>query len=173
MTTTVGKQTAKASNRFDEDLTSVYELDIPQPKSNAYAIQVISANNDDEKYMLNAFHQQYVAIEGRSAIAQLVDTRIGEIAINSSFVMARTMEDVELIESVTRLGRLGKRLQEFDNRLLDQTARHILETDAIAVRTMHEDMRRNVYKPIPVPETLRRKRKGLIPAAIEFLFGEE
>lgn len=42
MTTTVGKQTAKASNRFDEDLTSVYELDIPQPKSNAYAIQVIS-----------------------------------------------------------------------------------------------------------------------------------
>lgn len=166
-------KTKDASNLFDEDISLLYRLDLPAPKSNAYAIQVMGIFDDEEQYLVDAFHRQSVAIEGRSAIAQLVDTRIGEIANNTAYVMGTTMENVDRIESTASLGRLGKRLQEFDNRLLDQTGKHLLETDAIAIRTMHEDMRRPVYKPPPPPSIPPRpKRKGVIPGFIEFLFGE-
>jgi hypothetical protein len=169
----VSTKTKAASNLFDEDITLLYRLELPPSKSNAYAIQVLDVLNEDEQYLVDAFHQQSVAIEGRSAIAQLVDTRIGEITSNTAYVMATTMENVERIETVASLGRLSKRLQEFDNRLLDLTAKHLLETDTIAIRTMHEDMRRPVYKPPPLPPVPPRpKRKGLIPGLVEFLFGE-
>jgi hypothetical protein len=166
----VATKTKATTNRFDEDITSLYQLDPPAPKSNAYAIQVSAVLNEDEQYMLTAFHQQSVAVEGRSAMAQLVDTRIAEMATNTGYVMAGTMENVEQIEASTQVGRLSKRLQEFDNRLLDQTAKYLLATDAIAIQTMHEDIRRNIYKPPPAPP--HSKRKGLFPTIGEFLFGE-
>lgn len=162
-----------SSNLFDEDITSVYHLDIPQPERHAYTFEVLDIRGDDEQYMVNAFHQQYVAVEGRNAIAQLVNTRVGDIATHASLTMGQTMENVERIEAAVPLGRLEKRFHDFDNKLLDQTARHLLETNEIAVRTMHEDIRRNVYKPLPPPPVPpRRKRKGLIPGMVEFLFGE-
>jgi hypothetical protein len=169
----VSTKTKGTSNLFDEDITAFYELARPEPRPNAYAIQVVEVLNDDEQYMLDKFHEQSIAIEGRSAIAQHIDTRIGEIATNTAYVMAGTMVNVERIETAASLGRLGKRLQEFDNRLLDLTAKHLLETDTIAIRTMHEDIRRSVYKPPPPPPVPPRpKRKGLIPGFVEFLFGE-
>lgn len=165
----------KAGNRFDEDITSLYRLELPEPKRDAYAIQVLQIENDNEQYIVDKFHEQYVAIEGRSAIAQLVDTRIGEIATNAAWVMGMTTENIERIETATPAGRLTKRQHEFDNRLFDQAAKHILETNAIAVRSMHEDMRRTVYKPPPLPPPPPPpppRWKGIIPLAFEFLFGE-
>ena len=170
MATGTDKQ-SKTDNLFNEDITSIYQLTQPTPRSHAYELQVMSVLNQDEQYMIEKFHEQSVAIEGRSAIDQLVVTRVGEMATNAAFVMATTMENVERVEGAARLGRLSRRLQEFDNRLLDQTAKHILETDSIATRTMHEDMRRNIYRPVPPPPS--RQWKGVIPAIATFLFGEE
>lgn len=170
MATGTDKQ-SKTDNMFNEDITSVYQLTPPAPRSDAYAIQIMGGLNSDEQAMIEAFHAQAVAIEGRSAIDQLIVTRVGEMATNAAFVMATTMENVEQVEGAARLGRLSRRLQEFDNRLLDQTAKHILETDSIATRTMHEDMRRTIYRPAPPPPP--PKWKGVIPAISTFLFGEE
>jgi len=168
------REKGKASgNLFDEDITSVYQLDIPQPERHVYTFEVLDIRGEDEQYMVNAFHQQYVAVEGRAAMATVVNTRVGDIATHASLTMGKTMENVERIEAAVPLGRLQKRFHDFDNKLLDQTARHLLETNAIAVRTMHEDIRRNIYKPPPPPPVPpRRKRKGLIPGFVEFLFGE-
>lgn len=170
--TTETERKRKASNRFDEDITSLYRLELPEPKRNAYAIQVLSIESDDEQYMVDKFHEQYVAVEGRSAIAQLVDTRIGEITTNAAWVMGTTMENMQRIETVTPLGRLTKKQHSFNDQLIDQAGRYILETNAIAYRTMHEDMRRPVYKPPPPPPPPPPKKKGLIPAIAEFFFGE-
>ena len=169
MAATEGKSRGRG-NMFDEDITSSYSLDLPAPRTDAYIVHVHKPMDDDEKYMLDAFHHQYVAVEGRSAIGQLVDTRIGDMTIYTAQVMGGSMECVEAIEYAANLGRLSKRLQDFDNKLLDLTGRQLLETQGIAVRTMHEDMRGNVYKPPPPPP--QPKRKGAIPGFFQFLFGE-
>lgn len=162
-----------SSNRFDEDITSVYELELPKPERDVYTFEVLDIRGEDEEYMVSEFHKQYVAVEGRNAIAQLVNTRVGDISTHAAFTMGQTMENVERIEAAVPLGRLEKRFQDFDNKLLDQTARHILTTNEIAVRTMHEDIRRPIYKPLPPPpEPPRRKWPGLIPGMIHILFGE-
>jgi hypothetical protein len=157
------------ANMFDEDITSLYQLELPAPTYNAYTMQGVEILNDDEQYMLNAFHQQYVDIEGRTAIAKLVDTRIGEIATHSAFVMGTTMETVARIEAATSQSRLTKMQHGFNDQVLNQAGRYILETNAIAYRSMHEASRRNVYKPPPPPPP---RWKGIIPLAFEFLFGE-
>ena len=136
MATATVNQTKSAGNLFDQDITSVYTLELPPSRTDAYEIQGVDIVDEDEQYMLDALHQQYVAVEGRGAIAQLIDTRIGELATHSSQVMGMTMENIERIEAAAPLGRLAKRFHDFDNKLLDQTARHILETNAIAARTM-------------------------------------
>jgi hypothetical protein len=169
MTSTTEKRTKPKANLFDEDITSLYQLELPEPTYNAYAIQGIEINNDDEQYMLNAFHQQYVAIEGRTAIAKLIDTRIGEIAAHTTYVMGTTMETVARIEAATPQGRLTKMQHGFNDQVLNQAGRYMLETNAIAYRSMHEDSRRSVYKPPPPPPP---RWKGIIPLAFELLFGE-
>lgn len=164
---------AGRKNLFDEDITSIYQLALPSPRQPAYTMQVMEIEGEEEQYMLGALHQQYVAIEGRSAIAQLVDTRAAELGSHAAFEMGRTVESVVRVEAATQAGRLGKRFQEFNNRLVDQTASHMLQTNAIAVRSMHEDMRRDIYKPPAPPAPLpRRKWKGLFREVGEFLFGE-
>ena len=160
----------KAGNRGDEDITTAYSLDLPASRTDAYVVHVGKPASQDEQFMLNTFHKQYVAVEGRSAIGQLVDTRVGDIVIHASRVMGTAMESVERVEYAARLGRLTKRLQNFDDQLLEQTGRLILETNGIAVRTMHEDMRSDIYPPPPPPPA--KKKKGLIPGTFTFLFGE-
>lgn len=164
----MAEKSTKRGNIFDQDVASIYDLDLPEHRSDAYEVQVVSILGEDEEHMLAAFHQQYVAVEARSALAQLVDTRIGEMGSHASVAMARMMQDVERVEQVVYLARLGKRLEEFDNRVVDLTTKQALATNAIVVNTIHEDLRRSVYKAPPAA----RKRKGLIPAAVEFLFGE-
>lgn len=173
MTTETDKKTRAPGNRYDEDITKLFELQLPTPRTDVYEFLVHDLRSDDEHYMANAFHQQYVAVEGRSAIAQLINTRIGDISTHASHVMGHTMVNIEQIESAASLGRLGRRFQDYNNKLIDQTARHMLETNAIAVRTMQEDMRRSPYPP-PPPQLLppRPKRKGLIQLSFELLFGE-
>lgn len=172
--TTGTERKPKAGNRFDEDITSLYSAEPPAAKLNAYAIQVISIESDDEQYMVDKFHEQYVAVEGRSAMAQLVYTRIGEITTNAAWVMGTTMENIHRMETMLPPGRLTKKQHAFHDQVLDQAGRYILETNAIAYRTMHEDMRRPVYKPPPPPPLPPPppKKKGVIPAIAEFLFGE-
>jgi hypothetical protein len=170
MSTATDNKAGNRGNVFDEDITTVYSLDLPAPRTDAYVIHVGKAAGQDEQFMLNTFHKQYVAVEGRSAIGQLVDTRIGDIAIHAARVMGTAMESVERVEYAARLGRLTKRLQNFDDQLLEQTGRLILETNGIAVRTMHEDMRSDIYPPPPPPPV--KKKKGLIPGTFTFLFGE-
>ena len=97
--------------------------------------------------------------------------RAAELGTHSAFVMGQTMENIERIESACQFGRLAKRQYAFNNSVVDQVGRHLLETNAIAVRTMHEDMRRDVYPPPPPPPE-PKKWKGIIPLAWEFLFGE-
>lgn len=174
MATTEGKKAKASGNRFDEDITSVYRLELPATTRHAYDFPVYDILNDEERHMATAFHQQYVAVEGRSAIVQLVNTRIEDISSHTARVMGQAMENIERVESAARLGRLDRRLQDFDNKLIDQTARHLLETNGIGVRTMQEDMRRPLYKPPPAPPSPPPppKKKGLIPAAFEILFGE-
>jgi hypothetical protein len=169
MTTTTETRTRQKANLFDEDITSLYDLELPEPTRYAYSMQEIEIINADEQYMLNAFHQQYVAVEGRTAVAKLIDTRIGEIASHTTFVMGRTVEDVTRIEAATPQSRLTKMQHNFNDQVLNQAGRYMMETNAIAYRTMHEDMRRNVYKPPPPPPP---RWKGIIPLAMEFLFGE-
>lgn len=160
---------ARRGNIFDEDTTSVYDLDLPEHRSDAYDVEVVTILNDDEEYMLDVFHQQYVAVQARSATGRLVNTRIGEMGSHASVAMARMMQDVERVEDAVHLNRLEKRLQEFDNRVVDLTTKQALATNSVIVHTIHEDLRRNVYKP---PPPAPQRRKGLIPSAVEFLFGE-
>ena len=155
------------ANRRDEDINSAYHLDLPVPVIDVYDIHVYEPQSKDEQYMLDRFHEQYVAVEGRSAVDRAVGTRVGDMAIHSAHVMGVIMESVEFIEYAASLDRLGKRLEDFDNKLLEQTGRQILETNAVAGRTMLEDMRRNVYAP-PPPD----KRKGALPGLVDFIFGE-
>lgn len=165
----MSNQTKSKPNLFDQDITSVYQLDPPTPKA-AYDVDVIRVENDDELYVLDKFHEQYVAVEGRHAIAHLVDERIGDLAQHTAFVMGTTVETISAIEQRTAAGRFQKQLMNFDDKLVDQTGRSLLETNAIAIRTMHEDMRRPVYKPTPPPPP--PKKKGVLQAGFELLFGE-
>ena len=161
---------------FDEDLmgtdfVSLYDLELSKDKEDAYDVQVINISNDAEQYMLDQFHQQHVAVEGRTAMTKLVTTRIGDMGTNTVLSMAAMLENIEIIEASARLGRLGRKLQDFNNRVVDHTAKLFMETDGIGARTMQEDLRRDVYKPPPTPP--RRPKKGLIPTIGKFLFGEE
>lgn len=158
------------TNLFDEDITSVYDFDLPQSRYDRYDMEV-EIFTSDEQYMVDALHQQYVAIEGRAAIAQLIDSKIGEVATHSAYVMGTTMENTARIEAATPMSRLTKMQQGFDNQLLAQTGKYMLETNAVAYRTMLEDARRNIYKPPPEPE--KPRWKGLIPLVIEFFIGEQ
>lgn len=168
------KKTRTPGNIFDEDITTLYALKLPEPRRDAYQFEVHDFISDDERHMANAFHQQHVAVEGRTAIAKLVTTRVGDMATHASRVMAQTMENVEAIESAAATGRLTRRLQDYNNKILDQSARHTHETIGVAVWSMHEDMRRSPYPPPPPrPEPPKPKFKGVIPAFFEFLFGEE
>jgi hypothetical protein len=170
MSTATDNKLGSKGNIFDEDITTAYSLDLPAPRTDAYAIHVYKTVSPDEQHMLTAFHKQYVAVEGRSAVGQLVDTRIGDLTIHTAQVMGVSMESVERIEIAAHLGRLSRRLQGFDDSLLEQTGRLLLETNAIAIRTMHEDMRQDAYPPPPAPAP--KKKKGLIPGTFTFLFGE-
>jgi hypothetical protein len=109
------------------------------------------------------------SIEGRTAIAKLVDSRISEIATHTSLMIGMTIENTARIEAATPPSRLTKTQYNYNNQVLSQAGRYMLETNAIAYRTMHEDMRRSIYKPPPPPPP---RRKGIIPLAFEFLFGE-
>lgn len=171
MATATEKHT-KQANLFDEDITSVYQLHLPAPTYNAYAMNGIEILNDDEQYMMDTFHQQYVAVEGRTAIAKLIDTRIGEMATHTAYVIGTTTETVTHIEAATPQGRLSKMQHHFNDQVLNQAGKYLLETNAIAYRTMHEDMRRSIYKPPPPPPPPPARWKGIIPLAFEFLFGE-
>ena len=153
--------------RADAETISAYHLDLPVPTIDAYEIHVDGPDSKDEEYMLDRFHEQYVAVGGRSAVGQLIEGRVSDMAIHSAHVMGVTMESVEFIEEAANLDRLAKRQEDFDNKLLEQTGRQILETNAVAGRTMLEDMRHNVYAPPP-----REKRKGALPGLVEFFFGE-
>jgi hypothetical protein len=168
--TTATERQAKKANLFDEDITSLYTLDLPPPRYRAYAMDGVEITNGDEQYMLDAFHQQYVAVEGRTAIAKLIDTRIGEIATHTTYVMGTTTENVARIEAATPTSRLTKMQHNFNDQVMNQAGRYMLETNAIAYRTMHEDMRRSVYKPPPPPP--KPRWKGLIPLVVEFFVGE-
>lgn len=159
------------TNMFDQDVTSVYDLELPASQD-AYASHEIRVETEDEQYMLSKFHEQYVAVEGRAAIGHLVDERIGDLSRHAAFVMGATVETVSEIELRTSAGRFQKHLMNFDDKLVDQTGRVLLETNAIATRTMHEDMRRPIYPPPPLPPPPPPLKKGLIVNAIEFLFGE-
>ena len=170
MASTTEKQANPPTNLFDEDITSVYALELPAPMQNAYPLQGVEIVNDNEQYMLDAFHQQYVAIEGRTAIAKQLDTRISEISTHTSLMMGMTIENTARIEAVTPPSRLTKTQYAFNNQVISQAGRYMLETNAITYRTMHEDIRRNIYKPLPPPPQPPRK-KGLIPLVFEFLFG--
>jgi hypothetical protein len=175
MATDTATKTKAKANMFDEDITSIHDLELPAAQPSAYRFEVYDVINDEERYMVDAFHQQYIAVEGRTAVAKLIDTRSAELGTHSVLVMGQTMENVERIEAASQVGRLTKRQHDFDNRVTDQVGRHLLETNAIAVRTMHEDMRRSPYRPpappSPVPPQ-RKKWKGIFPAIGEFLFGE-
>jgi len=164
----MSNSTKAKTNMFDQDVTSVYQLDPPTPKA-AYDVDSIRVESDDELYMLDKFHEQYVAVEGRHAIAHLVDERIGNLSQHTAFVMGTTVETISEIEQRTAGGRFQKHLMNFDNRLVDQTGRSLLETNAIAIRTMHEDIRRPVYPPPAPPPP---KKKGVVQAGFELLFGE-
>ena len=117
MSTATEARSENRPNIFDEDITTAYSLDLPAPRTDAYAIHVYKTISPDEQYMLTAFHKQYVAVEGRSAIGQLVDTRIGDMTIHAAHVMGVSMESVERIETAAHLGRLSRRLQGFDDKL--------------------------------------------------------
>ena len=166
--------TQKKANRIDEDNTSLYEMDVPNHKPDAYDIQVMDIIDEEEEHMLKVFHQQYVAIEGRPAITKVVHARIGELTSNTSLTMAAVAENMYCIESNAQVGRFAEKLERFNNKLFDNTGKRLMVTNAIAVRTMQDDMRTDVYKPRPVPPPPpRRRRKGLIPAIAEFFVGEE
>lgn len=171
----VTTKTKTQANVFEQDISNSYELEMPTRRPNAYDLDIIDIHGEEEQYMIDSFHKQSVAVEGRSAIAQFMDTRIGEIATNSSYAMTTTLETIEAYETGSRVGRYARKLQEFNNRLIDQTARHILETDTIAVRSMQEDIRRPIYQPLPPPPPPlpAPKKRGMLRGIGEFLFGEE
>lgn len=174
--TKAARKTTTDQEFFEEDVmgpdyAKLYDLELTINKSDAYDVQVVTVESDAEQHILDQFHQQYVAVEGRNALNQLVNTRSGDMGTNTAFVMAALAENIEQIEANVRLRRLGKSLVNFNNKMFDHTGRQCMQTNAIAARTMQEDMRRDVYKPPPAPP--RRRRKGAIPVVVEWLFGEK
>ena len=159
--------TRPKANMFDQDVSSVFDLELPAPKA-AYQLNEVRVETDDEQYVLKQFHEQYVAVEGRTAIGHLVDERIGDLSRHTALVMGTTVETISEIELRTGAGRFQKQLMNFDDKLVDQTGRMLLETNAIAIRTMHEDIRRPIYKPLSLPP----KKKGVLQVGFELLFGE-
>ncbi len=149
------------------DTRSVYDIYLPVPQDDVYDILGAKPRTRDEQYMLDRFHEQSDAVQGHHVLGRQIDTRVGDLARHTVYQMGTTMETVEDIEYAANLERLQPRLQDFDNKVLDQTGRLMLETNAIAVRTMHETMRRDVYAPPP-----KEKRKGALRGLGEFFFGE-
>lgn len=168
--TQTASDTKTKTNMFDAYEFSVQEVQLPARQSYAFHADEIVVKTPDEQYMVAKFHEQGIAIEGRAAVNHLINVRIGEIEQNAAFVFANTLESVANIEAHTNAGRLGKHLQGFDDKLMTQTGSLILQNNEIAVRTMFEDMRRPVNKPVPPPAPPRKK--GLFGAIGEALFGE-
>src|SRR5687768_11572138 len=104
------------TNMLDEDITSLFEIELSPSKPNHYEIQV-EIINDDEQYMLDAFHGQSVAVTGRSAIGQLVTSELTDMAHHAAYAMAQTVEKINRYETAVQAGRLGKQLQNFNERL--------------------------------------------------------
>ena len=172
-------RTPKAQTVVDEailgpDVAKLFDLKLYTDKSDAYDVQVLTVNNDQEQYILDQFHQQHVAIEGRAAIARLTNTRIGDMATNTSLTNAALTENIETIEAEARVGKRRAMLEGNNNQLAAHTAKQFMMTDAIAARSMHEDMRRDLYQPPKEPPPPPRpRRKGMRRKIEEWWNGEE
>jgi hypothetical protein len=169
MTTTTTKKKS-AENMFDEDVADFFQIEEPPARRNMFEIDVYP-QNEDEQFMLDVFHTQSVATAGRSAISQYGTTEIGAMNNHATWVMKEAVEQTNYLESTASVGRFRPHLQNFNNQLLNNTARSILELNTLGVRSMYEDTRRSIYPPTSPPA--RPKRKGVVRGFKEFLFGEE
>jgi hypothetical protein len=152
---------------FEEEITSLYQIEVAPRRRNMFEID-IDVTNDNELYMLDSFHTQAVATTGRSEIAQLVTSELTDMAVHASYAMAQTVEKINRYETAAQAGRLGKRLQNFNDILVDDTGRNVSEANRITALSMYGDMRTSIYKPASPP-----KRKGVFRSVKEFFTGEE
>lgn len=168
MTTTTKKTKPKAT-MFEEEVTTVYEIEAVPRRRNLFEMD-IEIVTEDEQHILDTFHTQAVAVTGRSAIGQFATDHIGAMAAHAAYMMTTTTEQIHRCETAANVGRFEKRLQNFNDRLLDDTGRHALEVSRIAVQQMYADTRTTIYSE---KSPTRPKRKGLMRGFQEFLFGEE
>lgn len=158
---------SKPVNQFENEMTSVYEIEPRSSRRNMFEID-IEITTGDEQHMLEALHTQAVAASGRFAVAEFSRNHIGGMASHSSYVMAEAMEQIYRVETAANVGRFEKPLQNFDNRLLDDSGRYICEVNGIAARQMYKDEMENIY-----PQKNEPKRKGVLRGFKDFWLGEE
>lgn len=141
------------------DLSTAPSFEIAQVNPNAYELP-IQVMGEKEEYMISAFHEQAVAIEGHAAVARLVDVRLGELGVWAEEAFASAVEGIADIETHTQAGKYGKLLENFNVHLITRTGQAILETNTITARQMHTDMVRSVDMPAPAP--VKEEKKGIL-----------
>jgi hypothetical protein len=166
--TTTSKKTKPKQAMFDEEVTAVYQLEVV-PRRKMFEID-IPVDTPEEQHMRDRLHTQAVAVTGRSAIAQFATDQIGDMTSHATAVMTRLMEQVNHYEAAAQVGRFEKPLQNFNNRLLDDTSRYIYEVNWRAVQYMDKDTRTDIY---PEKKPAPPKRKGVLRGFKEFWLGEE
>lgn len=167
--TTTSKKTKPKETMFEEEVTMAYEIEAAPRRRNPFEMD-IEIVTEDEQHMVETFHTQAVVVTGRSAIGQFATDHIGAMAAHAAYRMTTTTEQIHRCETAANVGRFEKRLQHFNDRLLDDTGRHALEVNRIAVQQMYADTRTTVYAE---KRPTRPKRKGMVRGFQEFLFGEE
>lgn len=169
--TTESDSPKKAKNMFDEDITSVYELQLPAQRSHKTDFQVIELEVRTERQVqiVEKFEEHALVVEGKTALTLLVNDRIGDIGKHAATVFGEVVETAATVEAVTQAGSYRRGLRDFHAQLLTATGRHSLETFEIGVRTMQAAVAASVEPPRPP----RPKNKGVFGAIGEFLFGEE